>query len=109
MKNVTLSAAEVEVGALLHNTKAGDTIITTLEKMGRPQAAIPMHTGTSTTYNIVNIKVQKNAPKPCICVFIGYKTELLRDITKCFGNLEQLIWPIISPNIVQLIIVSKCD
>ena len=41
-------AAGGEVGSLFHNSKADEIIRVTLEEMGHPQYANPMHTDNST-------------------------------------------------------------
>ena len=60
MINVISSAAELEVGALFHNAKAGKPIIVTLDEMGNPQQATPIHKDNPTDDGIVNDTIQQN-------------------------------------------------
>ena len=59
MKNVISSAAQLEVGALLHKNKAGELIIVTLYYMVFPYQATHMDTENSTTHGIVNDTTHK--------------------------------------------------
>ena len=86
------SAAEAEMGALFYNAKFGRLIRTTLEELVHPQPATPMQIDNSNAADgIVNNKLQKNLPKPRICIFIGSNIEFARAITTYFGNLALLI------------------
>ena len=109
IKNHMSSATDAEFGAFFHNSKAGEAIRFTLEKMGHPQSAMPMQTRDSTMDGIVNDTIHKNGPKLWICGSIGYKIEFARAITSCFGNREQLIWSTILSNTIRLTIISESD
>ena len=54
-------AAGGEVGSLFHNYKADEIIRVTLEEMGHPQYANPMHTDNSTAEGIASNYIQKKS------------------------------------------------
>ena len=93
---------------LLHKSKTGEPIGTITKEMGHPQPAIPMQTEKCTTYRVYNNKVQQKHTKYMDVSFIGYRIEFSREIKIYFGNLVLQIWPTVSPNIIRLIIISKC-
>ena len=63
MKIMMSSEVEAELGLLFHNVKSGEPIVITLDKMGHPQAATPMHMYNSTVDSIVNIKIHQKRTK----------------------------------------------
>ena len=54
MKTVLSSAAEVEFGALFHNTKEATPLHTTLEELGHPQPPTPILVDNSTAVGLAN-------------------------------------------------------
>ena len=67
------SVAEAEYGALFLNGQAAVPIRTTLIEMHHPQPPAPIQVDNSTAVGIANRSIKnKNAPKQCICGFIGY-------------------------------------
>jgi hypothetical protein len=66
------STAEAEIGGLYINAQKGVEEHNILEEMGHLQPPTPVQTDNLTKDSIVNLRVQKSAPKPWTCVFIGY-------------------------------------
>ena len=54
-------AAGGEVGSLFHNYKSDEIIRVTIEEMGHPQYANPMHTDNSTAEGIASNYIQKKS------------------------------------------------
>lgn len=59
LKLVASSAAEAELGALFLNAKEAKIMRLTLEELGHPQPATPIHIDNSTTVGIVNNTVKR--------------------------------------------------
>ena len=59
LKFVVASAAESELGALFINCKEGRTMRLTLQEMGHPQPATPIHCNNMTAAGIANDTVKK--------------------------------------------------
>jgi hypothetical protein len=59
LKLVASSAAEAELGALFLNAKEAKIMRLTLEELGHPQPATPIHINNSTTVGIVNNTVKR--------------------------------------------------
>jgi hypothetical protein len=59
MQAVLSSAAEAEIGALYKNTKKAAILRVTLEEMGYPQPATPVHTDNSTACGIANNNIKQ--------------------------------------------------
>jgi hypothetical protein len=58
-KFVVASAAEAELGALFYNCQDGTILRLTLEELGHPQPATPVHCDNSTAVSIANDTVKK--------------------------------------------------
>ena len=63
MREVLSSAAEAEVGALIHNGKEAFPFRIALEEMGHPQAATPMATDNNTASGIATDTVKQKRSK----------------------------------------------
>ena len=59
LRIVVCSAAEAELGALFLNIKEGKVLRMTLEELGHPQPATPVHCDNSTATGIANDSVKK--------------------------------------------------
>ena len=59
LKFVVASAAEDELGALFLNCKEGRIMRLTLQKMGHPQPATPIHCDNMTATGIANDTIKK--------------------------------------------------
>jgi len=58
LKLVAASAAEAELGALFHNAQQAKIIRLTLQEMGHPQPATPIHIDNTTAVGIVNSTIK---------------------------------------------------
>ena len=58
LKLVATSAAEAELGALFHNAQQAKIVRLTLQEMGHPQSATPIHTDNTTAVRIVNSTIK---------------------------------------------------
>ena len=63
MKMVLSSAAEVEFGALFHNTKEATPLHTTLEELGHPQPPTPVLVDNSTAVGLANDTVTQRCSR----------------------------------------------
>jgi len=59
LKLVAASAAEAELGALFHNAQQAKIIRLTLQEMGHPQPATPIHIDNTTAVGIVNSTIKQ--------------------------------------------------
>ena len=59
LKRVVASAAEAELGALFHNAQQAKIIRLTLQEMGHPQPATPIHIDNTTAVGIVNSTIKR--------------------------------------------------
>ena len=63
LKFVVASAAEAELGALFINCKEGRIMRLTLQEMGHPQPATPIHCDNITATGISNDTFKKQRPR----------------------------------------------
>eukprot|EP00957_Ditylum_brightwellii_P142159 10830836-Ditylum_brightwellii.AAC.1 len=59
IRNVMVSAAETEIGALFSNTQKGEEMRTALQEMGHLQPPTPVMTDNSTSCGIINNTVKQ--------------------------------------------------
>ena len=69
LKNVMASAAEAELGGIFVNSKEGEVLSTTLEKMGNPLEKILMQTDNSTASGIINETIKQRISKDIDMIF----------------------------------------
>ena len=69
LKFVVASAAEAEFGALFLNCKEGKIMRPTLEEMGHPQPATPIHYDNMTAAGIANNTIKKQRSRSMVMRF----------------------------------------
>jgi len=96
MKQVVASAAEAELGALFLNAQDIYPFCIALVELGHLQPTMPLQTDNSMASGIANDTINKNAPKPLTCIFIGSVIMYSRDNFIFFGVPATAIGQIIS-------------
>jgi hypothetical protein len=103
---VAASAAKSELGVLFLNSKEAKIMCLTLEELGHPQSATPVHIDNSTTVGIVNntIKRQKSrsmeritfgalmGPYKNYLIFSIFQDSKILQITPARATKEPIIW-----------------
>ena len=69
LKFVVASAAEAELGALFLNFKEGRIVRLTLQEMGHPQPATPIHCDNMTATGIANDTIRKQRSRSMVMRF----------------------------------------
>ena len=85
------SSVEAKVGALLHNSKAGESIRVNPEEMGHPQQATPTQTDNSTENGIINDNIQQKRIKAMDMRLYWVQDRIRQGRYNTFWKQEQLI------------------
>ena len=72
LKFVVASAEEAELGALFLNCKEGRIMRLTLQEMGHPQPATPIHCDNMTATGISNDTIKKQCCRSMEMIFLGH-------------------------------------
>ena len=108
MDNVMGSAAEAKIGAAYINGREDILIRTTLQEMNHPQPPTKIQVDNTTVIGFATDTIQKNAPRPLICVSIRSVTDADKANSKYIGNPDTTTLVIIIQNTNHPPIIVPC-
>eukprot|EP00957_Ditylum_brightwellii_P172580 13138053-Ditylum_brightwellii.AAC.1 len=87
LRNVMVSAAEVELGALFENAKEVVSLHTTLNELGHQQAATPIQVDNSTAHRILDSNIHQRKSKAVDMHFYWIKDKVKQERFKIYWGL----------------------
>jgi hypothetical protein len=110
IRNVMASAAEAEVGALFNNGQEAVDVRTTLCELGHPQPPTPIKTDNSTAAGISNNTMKQRRSQAMDMRFYWIRDRVQQKVNSLYTGVQaRKTMVTISPSIMHLLTIAKCD